>query len=405
MPRKMTIAAILAALLLSGCGGAAAPMEADNANQEALYDVVENAPAGAGAVTGATDDGAESPAETEVAATEVSYFTFTRRDQNTTDDNGQTLLLERYCDSAFVSQDEDLSAFINGILDVINDEFRTNSDNLLDYASEFVEMNGSESFYSYSNYQELGIARHDESVVSLIAVSSLHSGGAHPNSVQTAYNLDIENRAVLTLEDVILESGAERLTELVIAGIREKFESLGEYGLYSDYLETVEQSLCYGVMTPYWYLNDEGLVIFYNQYELGPYAAGIIKVELSYEELEGIFVEDYLPRYSGSRGDVIVSSRTSGRRIPITIESDGEKLTVGIEGRVFQIQLSEVYWLEQTPIMQEILFSAGTMSSGDLIEVIGGYTDDGRSFAIEFIDPAGEGHIYYLHDSSLSEEP
>ena len=35
----------------------------------------------------------------------------------------------------------------------------------------------------------------------------------------------------------------------------------------------------------------------------------------------------------------------------------------------------------------------------------GGYTDENRSFAIEYIDGRGEGQLLYIHDGVLSEEP
>ena len=117
--------------------------------------------------------------------------------------------------------------------------------------------------------------------------------------------------------------------KLVREGVDSKFAVIdGGNGLFEDYGAIIDNSMQYGNMTPYWYLNDTGLVIFYNQYELGPYAAGIIKVELPYEELEGILREEFQPKApDGSAGDLILrSSLDDCCRIPITIEKDGEIL-------------------------------------------------------------------------------
>ena len=92
-------------------------------------------------------------------------------------------------------------------------------------------------------------------------------------------------------------------------------------------------------------------------------------------------------------------------RIPITIEKEGERLLVGVEGTVYQVQLSEVLWLEDIPIAQQVLFSAKSLCSNDVLEITGGYTDDSRSFAIEFLNGRGEGQILYIHDGELSAEP
>ena len=400
---------LIAAILLTGCG-ASAPMEADNRKPEAAIEYSETT--GTASASGVTDTSpAEAAPETieetpEVCAAE--YFTFTAESSTVTDDNGMTLVLENQTIPTFTSHDPERSAWVEEILAKIDRDFRTDSTNLDTYAREYLSMYGSESFYSFSNYQQLGAARHDERVVSLISLSSLYSGGTHPNSVQVAYNLDIENRRILRLEDIITESGAGELAELVLEKVDEKFAPIdGGNGLFDDYAATIETSMTYGNMTAYWYLNDVGLVIFYNQYELGPYAAGIIKVVLPYEALDGILNPEYLPpEPTGTDGRPVLRESADGAHlVPITIEREGETLLIGVEGTIYQVQLSEVLWLEDTPIAQQLLFSARSLCENDVLQITGGYTDESRSFAIEYIDGRGEGQIVYVHDGDLSSEP
>lgn len=403
MLRKL-IFLLIAAILLTGCG-ASAPEEPQ---------IADTAPAGgiettAAVETEAAQETAETIADAEtVTARTPEYFVFTKRTNTVTDDDGVTLLIENQSIPAFTSADEDRSAWVNEILSGIGKYYASDSENLLTYAREFVQENGTEYFYSHSNYQQLGVARHDSAVVSLLSLSSLYSGGSHPISVQTAYNLDIENRRVLTLEDILLESGAAELADLVRAGVEEKFAPIdGNNGLFEDYASTIDNSMSWGTMTPYWYLNDTGLVVFYNQYELGPYAAGIVKVELPYEDLSGILQEAYLPAEpDGVPGDLVLRGEWEGYSpIPITVDAEGETLRVGVEGCVHQVQLSEVLWLDETPIAQELLFSAMTLGQNDVLEITGGYTDEARSFAIEFTNGLGERTIRYIHPDGLSEEP
>lgn len=397
---------IITAIFLTGCG-ASAPAEDAKLDDS----VTLAAAAGETAPPEASPEyGMSSPAETPEAtipASEAEYFLFNKYTNTIADDTGLTLLYETQSQPSFTSADPERSAWVDGILNDIDQAYKSDSSNLYDYAVEFVELNGTDYFYSHSNYQQLGIARHDSTVVSLISLSSLYSGGSHPNSVQIAYNLDIGNQRLLRLEDVIAEDSADELAQLVLAKVNETFAPLGEGALFSDYADWIDTSMIYGNMTPYWYLNDQGLVIFYNQYELGPYAAGIIKAELPYETLSGILLEDYFPAEpDGTPGDLVLRGDWEGyRRIPITIEPEGETLLIGVEGRVHQVQLSEVMWLEDTPIAQEILFSAMALGQNDVLELTGGYTDDARSFAIEFINGQGEHKLYYIHDGELSAEP
>lgn len=398
---------LIAAILLAGCG-ASAPMEADTkAETEAMIQYAESSGEFGRTDTSPTEAAPES-IEDSVAECTAEYFTFTAQNSTVTDDDGLTIMLENQTIPTFTSADPERSAWVEELLARIDRDYRTDSTNLDTYAREYLSMYGSDTFYSFSNYQQMGIARHDETVVSLIVLSSLYSGGTHPNSVQVAYNLDIENRRILRLEDILTETGAGELGRLVQAGVDEKFAPIdGGNGLFDDYADTIGTSMTYGNMTAYWYLNDVGLVVFYNQYELGPYAAGIIKVELPYEALDGILKPEYLPmQSSGAAGNLALRSSAEGlHEIPITIEREGETLLIGVEGTVYQVQLSEVLWLEDTPIAQQILFSAKSLSENDVLEITGGYNDESRSFAIEYIDGRGEGQLVYVHDGELSDTP
>lgn len=399
--RRMLIFLTILAIFLTACG--APPMEPERADNAGTT----QAPTAESPAETVAPTTGEPEADEERAAEAPEYFLFTKRTNNITTDDGLTLLLESQAVPTFTSADPERSAWVNELLDGIERDYATNSENLRTYAEDFVELNGTEYFYSHSNYQQLAVCRHDSAVVSLICLSSLYAGGSHPNSVQTTYNLDIANRRLLSLEDILLESGAGELTNLVQAGVDEKFSAIDSgFGLFEDHTETIENTMNWGAMTPYWYLTDTGLVIFYNQYELGPYAAGIIKVEVPYADLTGILREEYFPAQpDGTPGDLYLTTAGEGRTISITIDPAGQTLSIGVEGQIHQVRLSEVVWLEDTPISQEVLFSAMTLSEGDVLQLTGGYTDDTRSFAIEFINGQGQQKTYYIHTDALTEEP
>ena len=405
--RKMLSFIIVLAIILSGCGSSAiaeteAPAQQDTTE---LYSA-DHTGAEPEAVESFPGSGSLTEAAEEPVVSEAEYFSFTKYSNTITDEDGLSLLIENRCVPSFTSGDEARSQWVGGILDTIERDYKTDSTNLHAYALEFVGENGTEYFYSYSNYQQMGVARHDEAVVSLIAVSSLYSGGSHPNSVQVAYNLDISGQRILRLEDVIDEGAAEELARLVRAGVDEKFAVIdGGNGLFEDYGDIIAGSMVYGNMTPYWYLNDQGLVIFYNQYELGPYAAGIIKVELPYDALEGVLLEDYFPVRTGGAGDLIVAGEGKGlNRISVALDQEESGQLLGVEGTVYQVQISEVMWLEGTPISQDMRFSARSLGETDVLEILGGYADETRSFVIEFTDGRGEHHLYHVRDGAFSAE-
>lgn len=392
---------IIIAIIMTGCGAS----EPGAVSQESVQMLTADAEGSENSLAAYTEDTAEYVESKAVPAAE--YFLFDRQSSTVESEEGQTLLYENYCQASFWSSDEERSSWVERVLEDISRDYAVNSSNLFDYATEFIDLNGADYFYAHSNYQDLGVARYDTKVVSLIALSSLYAGGTHPNSVQTAYNLDIDRQRILTLEDVLQEGSALTLTEMVLAGVDAKFAHLGEGALFEDYADTIATSMTWGNMTPYWYFNSQGLVVFYNQYELGPYAAGIIKVELPYEDLTDVLNPEYLPEQAGEiPGSLVLRGEWEGyRRIPITIEAEGDTLLVGVEGRIYQVRLSEVLWLEGTPIAQQLLFSSMCMGQNDVLEITGGYDDESRSFAIEFTTGQGEEKIIYLHAEGLSEEP
>ena len=402
MLRKLSFILIFA-IFLSACG-ASAPMDEmkESPSAESALDNYEKTETFPGGLTDTESAAAEIP-----DASEAEYFYFSKYSNTVTGDDDVTMLYENRCTPSFTSADPARSEWVGDILGHIERDYNADSTNLGQYAAEFIEMNGTDYFYSYSNYQQLGIARHDEAVVSLLSLSSLYSGGSHPNSVQVAYNLDIANQRVLRLEDIIEEKGAPELARMVREGVDEKFAVIdGGNGLFEDYSDPIANSMLYGNMTAYWYLNDTGLVIFYNQYELGPYAAGIIKVELPYADLEGILLADYFPvPGDGTSGDLCLKGEwEDGQRIPITLDQEGGRLLVGISGTVWQVQISEVMWMENTPIAQDLRFSALRLGENDILELTGVYHDETRSFVIEFIDGRGVQHLYHIREGDLTDD-
>lgn len=403
MLRKLSFILVLA-MLLSACG-ASAPKDHHGA---------ESAGVGSGSLNSipaeTASDFAETPENAADAASDVcaEYFCFTKYSNTVSTDDGVDMFYENRCMPSFVSPEHSRSEWVGSVLADIDRDFNADSSNLLQYAEDYLRENGTDYFYSYSNYQQLGIARHDEAVVSLISLSSLYSGGSHPNSVQTTYNMDISGQRLLMLEDVIEEQSARKLAELVQSGVDSKFAMIdGVNGLFDDYADTISTSMIYGNMTPYWYLNDVGLVIFYNQYELGPYAAGIIKVEIPYADLEGILLEEYFPAPGdGSTGDLVQKGEgTDGKRISITLDDENSSLLIGVEGTVYQVQISEVLWMNNTAIAQDLRFSALSLNGNDLLQISGGYSDETKSFVIEFLDGRGDHHLYHIRDGELTAEP
>lgn len=343
--------------------------------------------------------------ETEWSETNHSMVFFTPETNSVTAQDGTRILYESYDRIDFAAADPELDAWGDSLLKQIEQTFQSNSAELLKGAQEHYR-DHKDTFYCYSNYLNMGVARHDQRVMSVLAINSMYSGGAHPLSEQSAYNMDLETKESLTLEDIIEPTAGDEISELVLSGVKKSFATLGKQALYDDYADTISSFTTYGSMTKNWYFDHTALVVFFNQYEIAPYAAGIIKVEIPYDQLHGILKEEYIPQHREmTDGDLVVTEASAGcQSIPVKI-GDGPKVTVGTEDTVYQVQLSEVQWLDHTPISKRMILSMNEFDPLHVLEIETGETTEDQTYAIEFYNGIDEQKTYYIHPEGLSEKP
>lgn len=116
-----------------------------------------------------------------------------------------------------------------------------------------------------------------------------YTGGAHPNSTQSFYTFDRESGRLLLLADMVTDTTA-------LVGVLEKAfrrqqklpptSSLEEQGYF---LRDGRFFLPANVG-----MSREGLVFYYNPYEIAAYAVGPIQVTVPYGQLGGILRSDWL---------------------------------------------------------------------------------------------------------------
>lgn len=119
-----------------------------------------------------------------------------------------------------------------------------------------------------------------DSFISIEFNEYTYSGGAHGNYMTIPINYDTKNSKIITLQDVL-------------QGDKAKLKSIADFtyqqlaqkeGLFMD--QVVEKT------TPNWgnfssfLLTEEGIVIQFQPYEVGPFAAGLIEVEIPYSQIQ-----------------------------------------------------------------------------------------------------------------------
>jgi hypothetical protein len=122
-------------------------------------------------------------------------------------------------------------------------------------------------------------------VVSLEASESVFLGGAHPNSSVTYASFDPVTGQRISLADLFVPGSEARLREIAEKRFRQARELPPDRDLAAEGFEFAEGAFA---------LNDnfavlgDGLVFYYNPYEIAAYVMGPTEVKLSREDLAGL---------------------------------------------------------------------------------------------------------------------
>ena len=119
----------------------------------------------------------------------------------------------------------------------------------------------------------------------------LFTGGAHPNYVQNYYNFDTESGKIMTLDDLVSAENKDSLTALAEKKFREikNINSCVDLDQAGYWFENNLFSL-----TDNFAITKDGLLFFYNSYEIAPYALGTTKLELPYEKIRYLLNKDII---------------------------------------------------------------------------------------------------------------
>lgn len=143
---------------------------------------------------------------------------------------------------------------------------------------------------SYTTYH------YSDTVLSLQFSESVYTGGAHPNLLFRTFTFDLANETVLSLDDLFPPENQPfaTLQPLVQAALESQF--IERVGTISDFdTDWIREGTG---EDPYNYRNfaltEDALVLFFEPYQVAPYAAGPFTVEISLSDLSAILADDIL---------------------------------------------------------------------------------------------------------------
>ncbi|ENW98668.1 hypothetical protein F900_02751 [Acinetobacter modestus] len=163
------------------------------------------------------------------------------------------------------------------------------------YANAFVkideELKALSSSHQISLMIKPKILQPKGTLATVVLNSSSYLGGAHGSTSQRYYNFDLTTQKQIQLHDLLLPKQKATLDKLA----HEAFKTwIVDSKLATDPKE-YEQAWPFQV-TDNFLLGEQGLILQYGEYEIGPYVVGLPRLVIPFSELQGVLKPEYLPK-------------------------------------------------------------------------------------------------------------
>lgn len=144
------------------------------------------------------------------------------------------------------------------------------------------------SWYWYIMYNSNKILFQNESLLSYAVEYSDYEGGAHGSYRIIYTNIDLNELVTLSEEDLFVPGYFKPLTEKIVAQLMKNYDATVPDSLLMRGFFTIEDI----VPNNNFWLDKDNIHYSYNQYEIAPYAMGVIDVTVPYSDLSDILLPD-----------------------------------------------------------------------------------------------------------------
>lgn len=241
------------------------------------------------------------------------------------------------------------------------------------FYNTFYSGDSRETFYEWSSIGSVETMRLDENYISLVFFDSVYLGGAHPNNAQSALNFDVVTGGLLSLASIIDMESKWAVCDLLLSRLTEMRET---FDLYDGFAGNVRQ-LFTGVpseMAQHWYLTDQGIVFFFNPFEISPHSSGVVSVELTYRELARWLRADFAVPFSyGTGGELTTADKAPFKQsVEAVVLGEGDSLYLSAEENdIYDFKIYSLQKIEDGEFIPDhLLYAANRIAPQDVIEVI-----------------------------------
>ena len=188
------------------------------------------------------------------------------------------LLKEKLSEKAYSLFEDKKISHAEEFLNKKTDDMNMSLDNLKKEAKAVF----SENTENFSPYEFTLTYDADEfdNYISIISTETTYTGGAHPSTFKSVKTYNMEAGTV-TLDEIAKELCGKD-SESILKEVKELFKK--EIKENPDNFYDDSEKLVEDLSPDNFYVSKDGLVFFFNQYEIAPYSSGIIEVKIPFEK-------------------------------------------------------------------------------------------------------------------------
>ncbi|ATW23575.1 stalk domain-containing protein [Candidatus Formimonas warabiya] len=173
------------------------------------------------------------------------------------------------------SVQDEMNAHFKQLADQAYQEGVGNAAELAPYVREYPDMPG--QCETYFNYQ---IKYNRNDVIGLVFQNYQYSGGAHGGTLQTSYTINLKTGIQYALKDLFQEN--TDYVSLISDQVKKQLEERDLAEALFEPFDKIGENQSY-------YLSNNGVVVYFQQYEILPYAAGIQEFTVDASSLNSLF--------------------------------------------------------------------------------------------------------------------
>lgn len=178
------------------------------------------------------------------------------------------------------------------------------------YANAFIkideELKALSSSHQISLMIKPKILQSKGTLATVVLNSSSYLGGAHGSTAQRYYNFDLKNQKQVQLNDLLLPKQKAKLNKLA----HEAFKTWVIDSKLANTADEYEQAWPFQVTDNY-FLGEQGLILQYGEYEIGPYVVGLPRLVIPFDQLQGVLKPEYLPKVETPAASTVVATDKS----------------------------------------------------------------------------------------------